>query len=293
MQERKQPFSFSNGKHRIGKKLGTMLVNVFLTVSSLIVAMPFFWMLTNSLKTKEEIWARIPVMLPAVPQWSNFTDALGDGYLMRYTLNSFFVAVAITVIILLNSAMFAYALTHIRMKGKKFFFTLIMLTYIMPSAVTNIPSYVILTKLGLIDTHAGWILSSCASIFSIFYFRQMFGQISPSIAESAKMDGASHMRILWSIIAPMSASSFVTLGVFSFIGSYNSYVWPSLVLKTKSKFLASQGLQMYFSAEAPYGMKWGAIMASCTVIVLPLMLLFIICEKYIVAGISNDSAVKE
>ena len=120
MQERKQPFSFSNGKHRIGKKLGTMLVNVFLTVSSLIVAMPFFWMLTNSLKTKEEIWARIPVMLPAVPQWSNFTDALGDGYLMRYTLNSFFVAVAITVIILLNSAMFAYALTHIRMKGKKF-----------------------------------------------------------------------------------------------------------------------------------------------------------------------------
>lgn len=275
------------------KTIVSIIRNVFLTLCSLIVAMPFFWMLTNAIKTKDEIWARPPVLFPAVAQWVNFTDAIGDGYLLRYTFNSLIVALAVTTIVLINSAMFAYALTHIRMKGKTVFFTAIMVTYIMPTAVTNIPSYVILAKLGLIDTHIGLIISCGASIFSIFYFRQMFGQISPAIVESAKIDGARHFRILWSIIVPMSASSFVTLGVFSFIGNYNSYVWPSLVLKSKKNFLVSQGLQLFFVAEGAYGMKWGAIMAACTIIVLPLMLIFVFCEKYIVAGMSNDSAVKE
>lgn len=279
--------------YRRRKLVGAIVRNAILIFFSLLIALPFFWMLTNSLKTKNEIWARPPVLWPAVPQWSNFSEALGDGYLMRYTFNSLFVALAITAIVLFNSAMFGYALTHVRMKGKTFFFTVIMITYIMPSAVTNIPSYVILAKLNLINTHLGLIISSMASIFSIFYFRQMFSQISPAIVESAKMDGASHMRILWQIVAPMSFSTFITLGVFSFIGSYNSYVWPSLILQSKEKYLVSQGMQLFFVAEGAYGMKWGAIMATCTVIVVPLLFLFVACEKYIVAGISNDSAVKE
>ena len=116
--------------------------------------------------------------------------------------------------------------------------------------------------------------------------------ISPSIVESAKIDGARHFRILWSIVAPMSVSSFVTLGVFSFIGSYNGYVWPNLVLKTKEKFLVSQGLQLFFVTEGSYGVKWGTIMASCTIIVFPLLIMFLFCEKYIVNGITSDSAVK-
>ena len=283
----------SNRKLRPGRIAKQTVINLILIIFSIIIAMPFFWMITNSLKTKAEIWAMPPVLFPAVPQWQNFKDALGDGYLMMYTLNSLIFAVAGTIIVLINSAMFAYALTHIRMKGKTVFFTIIMVTYIMPSAVTNVPSYIILSKLKLIDTRVGLIISCSASIFSIFYFRQMFGQISPSIIESAKMDGARHFRILWSIVAPMSFSSFITLGVFSFIGGYNSYIWPSLVMKTKSKFLVSQGLQLFFVAEGAYGLKWGAIMAACTVIVIPLFILFAFCEKYIVAGISNDSAVKE
>ena len=270
-----------------------VVVNLILIVFSVIIAMPFFWMITNSLKTKAEIWAKPPVLFPAVPQWSNFVDAAGDGYLLRYTLNSLIYAVVVTIIVLFNSAMFAYALTHVKMKGKTTFFTIVMITYIMPTAVTNVPSYIILSKLHLIDSMAGLVISSMASIFSIFYFRQMFMSISPSIVESAKIDGAKHFRILWSIVAPMSVSSFVTLGVFSFIGSYNSYVWPSLVMKSKVNFLVSQGLQLFFSAEGAYGLKWGAIMAACTVIVVPLFILFIFCEKYIVAGITSDSAVKE
>ncbi len=280
-------------KLRPAKVARIVLINLVLVIFSAIIAMPFFWMLTNSLKTKAEIWAKPPVLFPAQPQWQNFVDAAGDGYLLRYTFNSLLFAVVSTIIVLVNSAMFAYALTHVRMKGKTVFFTIIMVTYIMPTAVTNVPSYIILSKVKLIDSHLGLIISCSASIFSIFYFRQMFGQISPSIIESAKIDGARHLRILWSIVAPMSFSSFVTLGVFSFIGGYNSYVWPSLVLKTKSKFLVSQGLQLFFVAEGAYGLKWGAIMAACTVIVVPLFVLFAFCEKYIVAGISSDSAVKE
>lgn len=270
-----------------------VIVNAILILFSVMIAMPFFFMLTNSLKTKEEIWAKPPVFFPAVAQWGNYADAVKDGMLFRYTANSLIYAISTTVIVLFNSAMFAYALTHVKMKGKTTFFTIIMITYIMPVAVTNVPSYIILSKMGLIDSMVGLVISASASIFSIFYFRQMFMSISPAIVESAKIDSARHFRILWSIVAPMSISSFVTLGVFSFIGSYNSFIWPSLVMKTKTNYLVSQGLQLFFSAEGAYGLKWGTIMAACTIIVLPLLILFVFCEKYIVAGITSDSAVKE
>lgn len=283
------------GAHRrisAGKVIRSVLRNLVLSFCSFIIAFPFVWMLSNAIKTKAEIWAIPPRFLPDVAQWANFTDAIVDGSLLRYTWNSLYCAIIITAIVLINSAMFAYALTHIRMKGKNILFYAIMVTYIMPSAVTHVPDYIILSRIGLYNTHLGLIVSCAASMFNIFYFRQVFGQISPSIVESAKIDGAKHMRILWHIVAPMSFSSFVTLGIFTFIGNYNAYVWPNLILRDKKKYLVSTGLQLFFVDEGAYGLKWGAIMAACTLIVMPLFLLFVLCEKYIVAGMSSDSAVK-
>lgn len=268
------------------------MIHLVLLTVSLVIAFPFVWMVTNSLKTKDEIWATPPQLFPAKMQWVNYADALKDGLFVKYMWNSAYTALLITGIVLISSAMFAYAITNVRFRGRHALFLIVMVTYMMPSATTQIPSYVILAKMHLIDSHFGYILSMVASVFSIFYFRQMFLQISPFITEAARVDGASHFTILWRIVAPMSVSSFVTLGVLSFVGCYNAYVWPSLILKSKSNYLVSMGLNLFFSTDGAYGMKWGAIMASCCCAILPLLIIFFVGEKYIISGISGDSGVK-
>lgn len=275
------------------KGVKNLLIHISLASISLILAFPFLWMFTNSIKTKEEIWAVPPRPLPAVAQWNNYGDALADGTFLWYMWNSTYTALIITLIILVNSAMFAYALTNIHFRGKTLLISLIMVTYIMPATTTYVPSYVILSRLGLINTHLGYIISSCASIFNIFFLRTTFSQISPGIVEAARIDGAGHWKILWWVLTPMSKSAFVTLGLLSFLGCYNSYLWPSLLLRRKEKYLVSMGLQAFFSAEGAFGLKWGTIMAACCVIVFPLLLLFLFGQRWILNGITSDSAVKE
>lgn len=267
-------------------------LHILLLASSVIIAFPFFWMLSNSIKTKDEIWQIPPKFFPDIPQWVNYVDAV-DGKFLKYMWNSTYTAVIITVLVLINSAMFAYALVNIKFIGKNFIFALIMVTYIMPAASTYIPSYILISKMGLMDTHTGYILSNAASIFNIFFFRTTFTQINKSLLEAARVDGAGHWSIFGKIVVPMSKSSFTTLGVLTFIGNYNSYVWPSLIVKDPDKYFVSMGLKAFFTSDGAYDLKWGAIMAACCVIILPLMLIFFFGQKWIINGITNDSAVKE
>lgn len=274
------------------KLLRKGLMHLFLIANALVVGFPFFWMLSNSIKTKEEIWAIPPKFLPAVAQWVNYNETLADGTFARYVWNSTYTALILTAIVLINSSMFAYALTNIKFKGRNFLFLLIMVTYIMPSASTHIPSYITISRLHLMNTHTGLIISGAASIFDIFFFRQTFMQINLSILEAARIDGANHWDIFSRIVVPMSKSSFFTLGILAFIGAYNSYVWPSLIIRDKSKFLVSMGIRAFFQAEGSYGLKWGAIMAACCVVVAPMVLVFLVGQKWIIRGITSDSAVK-
>lgn len=268
-------------------------LHLSLAVSSVIIAFPFLWMLTNSIKTKDEIWQMPPKLLPKIAQWVNYKDALADGMFFKYMWNSTYTAIITTAIVLINSALFAYALTNIRFAGKKILIVIITLTYIMPVASTYIPSYIIVSKMGLMNTHLGYILSSSVSIFNIFFFWTTFLQISDSILDAARVDGAGHWTIFWKIVTPMSVSSYVTLGILSFIGNYNNYLWPSLILKDKDKYFVSMGLRTFFSSDGAYGMQWGAIMAACCVIIFPLLILFFFGQKWIIKGITNDAAVKE
>ena len=275
------------------KGAGFYAANIIMLFTSFIIAFPFLWMFTNSIKTKDEIWAMPPRLLPEIPQWINYADALADGKFFRYMWNSSYTALVITIIVLINSTMFAYALVNIHFKGKGVLIALIMVTYIMPATTTYVPAYVILSKMGLMNTHLGYIFSSCANIFNIFFLRTTFRQINPGILDAARIDGAGHWNILWRIVAPMSTSSFMTLGLLTFLGGDNSYMWPSLLLRDEKKYFVSMGLQAFFASEGAYGLKWGTIMAACCTIVFPMILLFLFGQNWILNGITNDSAVKE
>ena len=188
--------------------------------------------------------------------------------------------------------MIAYAIVFMRFRGKKLLFAVIMGTYMLPTAATYIPSYIILADLGLLNTYTGLIVSSCVSIFGIFLLRQAFMQVPAGLIEAARIDGANHLQILWRVVCPMTKSSFITMGLMNFITCYNNYMWPSLITDSDEKMLVSQGLRKFFIEGGAYGTEWPLVMAGSAIIVLPLLILFAFTQKWFINGIGGDTGMK-
>lgn len=258
---------------------------------SIITFFPFIWMLSSALKTKDEIFKFPPVLIPKAAEFINFINVFKEAPFALYMGNSLFVAVSEVTFQVVSSAMIAYALTQFEFRGKKILFAIIMGTYMLPTVTTYIPCYMLLSHLNLIDTLTGLIISNLASIFGIFLMRQAFLQIDKSLIEAAVIDGASHFKILWKIVFPLTKPTFITFGLISFVTCYNDYMYPSLITKSPEKFLVSAGLRQFFIEGGAYGIKWPEIMAASTLTVLPLLILFIIAEKWFMQGIS-DTGVK-
>ncbi|MBQ2288700.1 MAG: carbohydrate ABC transporter permease [Lachnospiraceae bacterium] len=258
---------------------------------SIFTAFPFIWMFLSALKSKEEIM-NVMTFLPAQPQWENFAEILFDSPILSYIGNSLWVSLIVIVLQIVTGAMLTYAMVFLEFKGRNILFAVVMGTYMLPVAATYIPSYIILSKWNLLNTTTGLVISSCVSIFGIFLLRQAFMQVPKGLVEAARMDGASHFRILWEIICPMTKSAFITFGLMSFISTYNNYMWPSLITNDSTKFLVSQGLRSFFIEGGAYGTKWNLVMAASAVIVIPLLILFAFTQKWFINGIGGDTGMK-
>lgn len=257
-----------------------------LAAASAAAAFPFLWMVLSSLKTRAEVMDP-GLALPAVWQWQNYGEILLESPIPRYLCNSLAVAFLTMALQVICCALFAYAVVFMRFKGRRLLFSLVLFTYMVPTAATYIPCYVLLARLGLLDTYRGLILSNGVSVFGIFLLRQAFGQIPAAAVEAARMDGAGHFTVLRRIALPMAGPSVVTFMLLSFIGTYNSYMWPSLITDTPEKSLISQGLRRFLYEGGAYGTQWPLVMAAGTVGVLPLLALFALAQRRIMAGITD------
>lgn len=274
------------------KKRGSLLIRlILLAITGIFTAFPFFWMIVSALKTKGEIMDTA-VFFPKEAQWGNFISIFTDSPLLHYIGNSLFVSFVTLVLQLLLGALIAYAIVFMKFKGRNVLFAIIMGTYMLPVAATYIPSYIILAKLNLLNTFTGLIISNAVSIFGIFLLRQAFMQVPVGVIEAARIDGASHWKILWHVVAPMTKSSFITFGLMSFISCYNNYMWPSLITDDPEKSLVSQGLRRFFIEGGAYGTEWPKVMAGSAVIVIPLLLLFAFTQKWFINGIGGDTGMK-
>ncbi|PZD95799.1 carbohydrate ABC transporter permease [Paenibacillus sambharensis] len=269
------------------------LRHLFLTALCSLIAFPFFWMITSSLKTNDEIWSVPPVLWPEEPLWGTFLAAWQAAPFGQYLLNSIMVAAVIVLLQMVNSAMMAYALTHMHFPFRGALFAIIIVTYMLPASATYLPAYVILSELNLIDTYAGLIISNAVSVFAIFLVRQAFLQLPKELAEAAKIDGAPHWRILWTIMVPLTRSTFVVMGLITFIGMYNNYFWPSLITKSPELYLVSAGLRSFFVEGGAYGMNWPLIMAGSTITILPLLILFLFAQRLLMKGVSLSFGVNK
>ena len=299
MKEWKETEEAAEQKEQIGKDTWLWILNSagsfvkygILLVVSIFTAFPFIWMFISALKSKEEIMD-VSAFLPSQPQWENFAEILFDSPILSYIGNSLWVSVIVIVLQIVTGAMLTYAMVFLEFKGRNILFAIVMGTYMLPVAATYIPSYIILSKWNMLNTMRGLIISSSVSIFGVFLLRQAFMQVPKGLVEAARIDGASHFRILWEVVCPMTKSSFITFGLMSFISTYNNYMWPSLITNDSTKFLVSQGLRSFFIEGGAYGTKWNLVMAASAVIVIPLLVLFAFTQKWFINGIGGDTGMK-
>ena len=262
-----------------------------LILISLFTAFPFLWMILSALKTKTEIMD-VSAFFPSTPQWSSFISVVFQSPLPSYIWNSLLVSVIVVALQIFTGALLAYAMVFLEFKGRNLLFLIVMGTYMLPVAATYIPSYIILSKWNLLNTLTGLVISNTVSIFGIFLLRQAFMQVPKGLIEAARIDRASHFRILWEIVCPMTKSSFITFGLMSFISTYNNYMWPSLITNDSTKYLVSQGLRSFFIEGGAYGTEWALVMAGSALIVVPLLILFAFTQKWFINGIGGDTGMK-
>lgn len=262
---------------------GSGLKYLVLVGGAFLMVFPFFWMIIASLMTAGEIQMRPPVWLPASPQFSNYSDLAQSIPIGRLYFNSLFTSGIIVLGVLLSSSLAGFAFAKYRFPGRELLFYLILATMMIPFFVTLIPVFFIVRQLGWIDTYQGLIVPGLTSAYGIFLMRQFMVTVPDELIDAARIDGASEPMIYWRIVIPLVKPALATLGTFTFIGAWNNFLWPLLVLNSRELFTLPLGIN---SLRSLYADNTNLLMAGTAVAVLPMLLLFVFLQRYFIKGIA-------
>jgi len=261
-----------------------VLLYLVLVLVGVVMAYPFFFMVTTSLKTNQDVFANILAPFGSKLVWSNYTDVLTKVNMGRYMLNTLFVAVCVVAGQVFTSMMGGYAFARINFPGRDIIFRAYLATMMIPFMVVLIPTYKLMLMFGWVNTYQALIVPWLFTAIGTFMFRQFFISMPKELEEAAIIDGASRWRILWRIFAPLSLPVIATQATLSFLYAWNSFIWPLVINQNKSHYVVTQGLadiQGGYHANVPY------IMAGSTLVILPTVLVFLIAQRYFVEGIAT------
>ena len=268
-------------KINIVKKVFAYLL---LTFGALTMIIPFLWMISTALKEPGQIFTMPPVWIPKPVVWENFSRVWNAIPFGKFFLNSFKVSLLGTLGTLISCSWAAFAFARLRFPGKDAFFAIVMLTMMIPGQVTMIPVFVIMKYLGWYDTHFPlWVPSFFGQAFGIFLLRQFFMSLPSELDDAAKIDGCNYFEIYWRIYLPLSKPALATLGVLTFMGSWNNLLGPVIYLKTIEKFTLMVGLSFF---QGQYYTDYSLLMTGALISILPILVLYIVAQKYFVQGIA-------
>lgn len=269
----------------LGEKIKKSLIYIVLILGAATMLIPFIWMLSTSLKTPGETVAMPPVWIPDSLRFGNYAEAFAAAPFGRYFLNSVFVTVLSTLGELITTILAAFAFAKIEFYGKNILFTLLIATMMVPGEILIIPNFVTLSNMGLINTYAALIVPYLASVFSVFMLKQSFESVPKELHYAAKVDGCSDFRFLWIVMVPLAKSSIVAITILKIIGSWNAFMWPLIVTNDRTLRTLPVGLQA-FTTEA--GTQYELLMAAATIVVIPMVIVYLFLQKYIIMGISKS-----
>ena len=281
MDKKKEPL------RHLGSGLRRGAVWALLVFWALMVLFPFYWMLLTSVKSYGTYNAEyVPKLFTLSPTLQNYADAFQAVPLARYFLNTMLFTVITTAIMLVVTVLAAFAFARLNFRGKDLAFTLFLSLMMIPNELVVITNYVTITNAELRNTFLGLILPSVTSVFYIYLLKENFSQIPDELYYAAKVDGTSDLKYLWKVMIPICQPTIVTVTILKVIECWNSYVWPRLVTTDPNHFLVSVGIQEI--RENGFGREnIPAMMAAVVVISLPLIVLFLIFHKKIMAGVAR------
>ena len=268
-------------------RIGKFFTYFFLSVWALIVLFPFYWMLLTSVKSYSSYNAEhVPTFFTLSPTLQNYKDAFTTVPLLGYLINTVIFTLATTALMVLVSTLAAYAFARLRFRGKDLLFTLFLSLMMIPNELVVITNFVTITNMDLRNTFTGLILPSVTSVFYIYLLKENFEQVPDELYRAAKVDGTSDLKYLLKVMVPICRPTIVTITILKVIECWNSYVWPRLITDDPAYFLVSNGIQEI--RENGFGREnIPAMMAAVVVISVPLIILFLIFRRKIMAGVSR------
>lgn len=262
------------------KHLSTLLIYLLLILGSLVMFFPFVWMFLTSLKPFAEIFEL--KVLPQAPTLDNYREVLFDTQFPRWFLNSLVVASVTTLSVLFFDSLVGYTLAKLRFPGKGLLFVLILSTLMVPTEMLIIPWYVMSTQYGWSNTYWGLLFPGLISAFGVFLMRQFFQTLPTDLLDAGRIDGLSEFGVFWRIAFPLVRPALAALGIFTFLGNWNAFLWPLIVVQTADMRTVPVGVAL-FSSEA--GTAWNLIMATSSLAVLPVLLVFLFFQRQIIEGV--------
>ena len=272
---------------RIWDRVRKIITYILLTFWALIVLFPFYWMLLTSVKSYSSYNSDyIPKLYPLSPTLQNYVDAFTAVPLARYFVNTLIFTVVTTALMLVVTVLAAYAFARLNFRGKNLAFTIFLSLMMIPNELVIITNYVTITNLDMRNTYMGLILPSVTSVFYIYLLKENFEQVPDQLYYAAKVDGTSDLKYLMKVMVPICKPTIVTITILKVIECWNSYVWPRLITDDPTYFLVSNGIQEI--RENGFGREnIPAMMAAVVVISVPLIVLFLIFRKKIMAGVAR------
>ncbi len=265
-------------------KIRKWFVYLILIAGLILTLMPFIWSISTSFKTRAGIFTMPPAWIPSEPTLEHYARLFEDIDFFRHFFNSTVVASAVTLLGLFFNSLAGYAFAKYRFAGRDKIFALLVISLMIPGQITMMPVFMILRGMGLLNTFVGLIITGTISVFGIFLIRQFIMTIPNDLIEAARIDGCSEFGIYWKIILPLCKPVLATLGIFTFMASWNSFLWPLIVMIREEMYTLPVALA---ALSGEHATEFGLLMAGAVVTVIPVIVVFLLAQKYIIEGIST------
>ncbi|HEY3413154.1 MAG TPA: carbohydrate ABC transporter permease [Armatimonadota bacterium] len=268
----------------LGRTAMRALIWLLVVAGALTMVLPFLWMVSTSLKTDAQAFLWPPKILPWPPQWQNYRDAWQIAPFGRFFFNSAVVSFSVMGMSLLLNSLAAFGFAKYQFRGAHALFIAVLATMMIPGQITMIPCFLLMKHLGWLDSYAGLTVPGFASAFGIFFLRQFMITIPGDYMDAARMDGASELAIWWRIITPLAKPALATLSIFTFLGTWNDFLWPLIVVKSDE--MRTLPLAISALSSGHYVMSWPLLMAGACFVVFPVLIVYIFAQRFLVEGIA-------
>ena len=271
----------------VARGVGLSALHLLLIIGSMAMLIPFFWTISSSFKDVSDIFNFPPSLWPASPVLSNYTDLFSKAPFLRWYLNSIGVAVVGTALAVFFSALAGFGFAKYTFRGQALLFKILIGTLIVPGQLVLIPLFIMMSKIGWMDSYAALIVPGMAPAFGIFLMRQfMINSVPGEILDAGRIDGSSEFGLFFRLVLPLARPAIGALTIFTFLGSWNSFIWPLIILRSADKYTLPIGLQNLLGL---YSQEYGMIMAAAFLVALPIIVLFMLMQRQFIAGLTVGS----